>query len=175
MRIKARTLAIAVATVGLGVAASAAVAAAPAGADPYFPPQVLKVQNVVEAPAYTHTAIVRATYQCWGGNAHTHLFIAVKQGPRVNATTHTSSDYARTFYSTNWNSDGPGLSLNCDGQVHKRAFLLKPQPGFVQRQVLLTGPAFVQFCLFDSTNTGENDPNGFAFDYSMRQVIRTGV
>lgn len=168
MRIKARTIAVALA--GVGLAASAAVAAAPANADTYQPPKVLRVENVVQAPAHTHTAIVRATYQCWGGNAHTHLFIAVKQGPRVNATTHTSSDFARAFYSTNYDSDGPSLSLNCNGVAHKRAFVLEPQPGFEQKAPLRNGPAFVQFCLFDSTNTGENDPNGFAFDYSMRQV-----
>jgi hypothetical protein len=173
MKISTRSIAVAVAT--LGLAASAAVSAGAASATvTYAPPQVQWVGDVVNAPAHTHTAIVRGRYKCYGGEP-THLYIGVKQGPRVNATTHTSSEFARAFYSTNWNADGPGLSLNCDGHSHKQAFLLRPQPGFEQKQVLKNGPAFVQFCIFDSTNTGENDPNGFAFDYSMKTVVRNGV
>ena len=36
---------------------------------------------------------------------------------------------------------------------------------------LSAGTAFVQVCVFDSTNQGEADPNGFGFDYSMRKVV----
>ena len=73
-------------------------------------------------------------YTCFGGNAGTHLFIGVKQGPEVNATDHTSSQYAETFYSTNWNSDGPGLSLNCNGRQQNALFVVKPDPYFVERR-----------------------------------------
>ncbi len=174
MKITTRSLAVAAATVAL--AASAAVSAGTASATvSYAQPQVQWVGDIVNAPAHTHTAIVRGRYKCYGGNSATHLYIGVKQGPRVNATTHTSSEFARAFYSTNWNADGPGLSLNCDGHSHKQAFLLKPQPGFEQKQILRNGPAFVQFCIFDSTWTPQNDPSGFAFDYSMRTIVRNGV
>jgi hypothetical protein len=117
---------------------------------------------------------VHAKYTCSGGSAGTHLYIGVKQGPQVNATDHTSSQYARTFYSTNWNSDGPGLSLNCDGRSHNASFVLKPDPYFqnaASAPALGRGSAFVQFCMFDSHNTGEDDPTGFAFDYSMAKVV----
>lgn len=58
---------------------------------------------------------------------------------------------------------------------HNQLFVLKPDPYFAMRNpaapALSDGTAFVQVCIFDSTNTGEMDPNGFAFDYSMRQVV----
>lgn len=173
MRFTYRTISVALATAGL--AAAATVSAATATAAPYQPPVVQWVGDVVQAPVGTHTAIVRAQYRCFGGEP-THLYIGLKQGPRVNDTTHTTSDYARAFYSTNYNADGPSLSLNCDGQSHKRAFTLRPQPGFEQKAPLRDGPAFVQFCIFDSTNSGaEGDENGFAFDYSMKTVQRIWV
>ena len=37
--------------------------------------------------------------------------------------------------------------------------------------LLSAGTAFVQACILDSTNQGENDPNGFGFDHSMRKVV----
>ncbi len=121
------------------------------------------------------TAVVHVKYTCYGGNAGTHVFIAVKQGPDVNATDHTSSQFADTFYSTNWNSDGGPNALVCDGSKQNQQFVLQPDPYFAfakpDAPPLGNGTAFVQVCVFDSTNTGETDPNGFAFDYSMRKVV----
>ena len=100
-------------------------------------------------------------YTCSGGNVGTHLFIGVKQGPEVNATDHTSSQFANTFYSTNWNSDGPGLSLDCNGRQQNATFVVKPDPFFwnaANAPLLSAGTAFIQVCVFDSTNTGEMDP-----------------
>ena len=170
---------------GFRIAATAGAAAAlaigavgVAGATPpasgYQKPVVEWVSPVVHADAAHGSAVVHAKYQCSGGNVGTHLYIGVKQGPDVNATDHTSSQYAKTFYSTNWNADGPGLSLNCDGRSHNASFVVKPDPYFWNAEnapPLGSGPAFVQFCMFDSTNKGENDPNGFAFDYSMKKVV----
>jgi len=153
-------------------AAGAASASAPSSG--YQAPVVEWVAPVVHANAADGSATVHGKYKCSGGNVGTHLYIGVKQGPEVNATDHTSSQYARTFYSTNWNADGPGLSLNCDGRSHNTSFLLKPDPFFWNAEhapPLGSGPAFVQFCIFDSTNTGDGDENGFAFDYSMRKVV----
>ena len=51
---------------------------------------------------------------------------------------------------------------------------MKPDPFFwnaANAPLLSAGTAFIQVCVFDSTNTGEMDPNGFAFDYSMRKVV----
>ena len=158
-------------------AALVAVLAAPvAAAKPssaYAAPVVHWVQPTVIADP-DGTATVHIKYTCSGGNAGTHLFIGVKQGPEVNATDHTSSQFADTFYSTNWNSDGPGLSLTCDGRRQNARFVVKPDPYFwnaANAPLLSSGTAFVQVCVFDSTNTGDTDPNGFAFDYSMRKVV----
>ena len=141
----------------------------------YQTPVVDKVNPVVVAdPSGAVSAVVHASYTCFGGGP-THLYIGVKQGPLVNTTDHSTSDFSDTFFSTNWNSDGPGLSLSCDGKKHNQTFLVKPDPFFALRHPvtppLHAGTALVQFCMFDSTNTGENDPGGFAFDYSMKKVV----
>jgi hypothetical protein len=121
------------------------------------------------------TAVVHVQYTCYGGNAGTHVFIGVKQGPDVNATDHTSSQYANTFWSTNWNPDSGVNALVCNGTRHNQLFVLEPDPYFAfghpDAPALGNGQAFVQVCIFDSTNTGEMDPNGFGFDYSMRKVV----
>jgi len=161
------------------LAASALViaVAGPVGAAPQSSEYAAPVVNWVQPTVIAHpdgSATIHARYTCSGGNIGTHLYIGVKQGPEINATDHTSSQYARTFYSTNWNSDGPGLSLVCNGREQNAKFLLKPDPWFwnaADAPLLSAGRAFVQFCIFDSTNTGEGDPNGFAFDYSMRKVV----
>jgi hypothetical protein len=166
------------AAVTLFAAGAVAAATAPAVAKPSAaeaPPDVEWVAPVVHANADSGTAVVHAKYRCYGGNEGTHLYIGVKQGPEVNATDHTSSQYARTFYSTNWNADGPGLSLNCDGVSHNASFEVKPDPWYwnaADAPALGSGQAFVQFCVFDSTAVGEDDlSQGFAFDYSMRKVV----
>ncbi|MCU1603365.1 MAG: hypothetical protein JWO22_4074 [Frankiales bacterium] len=152
--------------------ASTALAKQSAG---YQPPVVEKVNPVVVAdPSGAVSAVVHASYTCSGGSP-THLYIGLKQGPLVNTTDHSTSEFSDTFFSTNWNPDGPGLSLSCDGKKHNQQFLVKPDPYFApghpSAPPLHAGQALVQFCLFDSTNTGEDDPNGFAFDYSMKKVV----
>lgn len=104
-----------------------------------------------------------------------HLFVAVKQGPDVNATDHTSSPYAQTFYSTNWRSDSGPNALNCDGVAHTQDIVLKPQPGFQPSVARLhSGPALVQICVFDNvtqfSDEGEPLDGGFAGSYTMQQV-----
>jgi hypothetical protein len=174
MRARNRIIAATLTAVGL-VATSAATAQANKPATSYQDPVVEWVSPVVHAIAADGSAVVHAKYQCSGGNVGTHLFIAVKQGPQVNATDHTSSQYAETFYSTNYNADGPGLSLNCDGRDHNVSFVLRPDPYFwnaANAPALHAGEAFVQFCLFDSTSSEDNPEQGFAFDYSMRKVVQ---
>jgi hypothetical protein len=161
----------------LAAAALLAITAAPVAAarptSDYQNPVVDWVQPTVTAKA-DGTATVHAQYTCYGGNEGTHVYIGVKQGPLVNATDHTSSQYAETFYSTNWNSDSGVNALHCDGRKHNQTFVLQPDPywaGAAGAPLLSSGRAFVQFCIFDSHNTGEMDPTGFAFDYSMRKVV----
>jgi hypothetical protein len=169
MKIRAATAALALA-VGGGLAA-----AAPASADDYQPPQVFSIAPHVDAS--NGTATVTATYQCFGGEGGgAHLFIAVKQGPKVNAQNHTSSSWATTFYSTNWNYfvDPAGLKPTCDGTVRTDTYVVMDDPFWAhagEAPPLRTEAAFVQFCLFDSTNSGEEgDLTGFAFKYQMRNV-----
>lgn len=160
------------------VAAGAVVAqAAPADASTsrsYAPP-IAKTLPVVVVAAADGTAVVRATYTCFGGPGG-HLYIGVKQGPEVNATDHSTSDYANTFYSTNYNADGPGLTLTCNGKQHTQSFVVAPDPYFPYKHPnpapLTAGPVFVQFCIFDATsNFDEENPTGFGFDYSMRKAV----
>jgi hypothetical protein len=117
------------------------------------------------------SAVVHAQYTCWGGNVGTHLFIGLKQGPDVNATTNTSSEFADTFFSTNWNSDGPGLSLNCTGHKQNQQFVLYDDPYWAHSgdaPGFHNGTALVQFCLFDSTGDEEN---GAVFHYTMQKIV----
>jgi hypothetical protein len=173
MRSRFVIIAAALATAGL-LATAIEPASAAKPPSHHRPPVVQHVSSVVYAHTHSGRAVVRARYRCSGGNVGTHLFIGVKQGRKVNATTHTSSDFARTFYSTNWNSDGPGLSLICNGKSHSAKFVVKPDPFWKHAKTappLHSGRAFVQFCIFDSTNKGDDDPNSFAFDYSIKKVV----
>jgi hypothetical protein len=149
--------------------------AAPAQAADYQPPQVFNVAPIV--PASNGTATVTATYQCFGGDGGgSHLYIGVKQGPGVNTTNHSTSASSTTFYGTNWNFfEGPGLTATCDGTVCTDSFVVMDDPFWAHAgdaPALHTGAALVQFCLFDSTNSGaEGDETGFAWKYSMRGVL----
>jgi hypothetical protein len=160
------------AVLAIGLAAGGVVTvAAPAQAEEYQPPQVFNVAPVVLTS--NGEATVTATYQCFGGDGGgSHLYIGVKQGPGVNTTNHSTSASSSTFYSTNWR---PGLTATCDGTVRTDSFLVKDDPFWAhagEAPALRTGAALVQFCLFDSTNSGEEgDETGFAWKYSMRGVL----
>jgi hypothetical protein len=172
---KTPTLLAAVATTATVLAGGSTAIAAPAT---YAQPVVESVSSTVLAsPANGGFALVQARYRCYGGDAGTHLFIAVKQGPGVSPDNPSSSPSMTAFYSTNYNSDGPALSLHCDGASHVQTFRLKNDPYWVnsaQNLSLTSGPALVQFCLFDSTSS-ENAESGFAFDYSMKTVRVLGA
>jgi hypothetical protein len=170
--VRAKLSAALVASAAITALAAGPVAAArPSSA--YQQPVVNWVQPTVVAD--DGIATVHIQYTCWGGSAGTHVYIGVKQGPDVNATDHTSSEFAETFYSTNWNADGPGNALTCDGRKQNQRFTLEPDPFFALAHTtapaLSRGTAFVQVCIFDSTNQGGDDMSGFAFDYSMRKVV----
>src|SRR3954467_5130492 len=162
MSVRAKLTAALIASAAI-VALSAAPVAAARPSSAYQQPVVNWVQPTVVANA-DGTATVHVQYTCYGGNARTHVYIGVKQGPEVNATDHTSSQYARTFYSTNWNPDTGGNALTCNGHKVNQRFTLQPDPFWwtaAESAALSHGKAFVQVCIFDSTNQGENDPNGF--------------
>ena len=172
---KTPTFLVAAATTAAVLGAGSTALAAPAT---YAQPVVESVSaTVIASPANGGFALVQARYRCYGGDAGTHLFIAVKQGPGVSPENPSSSPSMTAFYSTNYNSDGPALSLHCDGSTHTQMFRLKNDPYWVNSQEnlpLTSGPALVQFCLFDST-ASENASSGFAFDYSMKTVRVVGA
>ncbi|MDT4913303.1 MAG: hypothetical protein QOC66_2431 [Pseudonocardiales bacterium] len=170
MRPRNRIIAAVLAAGGLvAIATTSASAVAPSSS--YRPPVVEKVMPVVHALSNSDSAVIHVKYHCSGGNVGTHLFLAVKQGPQVDPGEHSSSQFAQTYYSSNYNSDGPGLSLNCDGRSHNVKFVVKPDAYFWNAEnapPLKAGKAFVQVCLFDSTGSEET---GFALDYSMKKVV----
>lgn len=150
-----------------------ALSTGPALADAAPEPSAAFAGHLVAGPGAT---TVKITYTCSSTESPmSHLYIGVKQGPDVNET-NSSSQYAKTFYSTNWKSDSGPNALNCDGTQHTQTVILKPQPGFdaaVPR--LQAGPALVQLCVFDNVTefdqeTGEPMNGGFGFDYSMHDV-----
>jgi len=107
-----------------------------------------------------------------------HLFAAVKQGPDIDTDAHSSSDYAVSFYSTNWKSDSGPNALACDGQSHTQTVVLKKQPvefwpPSATQPPLHSGTALVQICVFDNMTGAPDDPNataGFAPSYTMEMV-----
>jgi hypothetical protein len=129
--------------------------------------------HLVAGPGAT---TVKINYTCSNTDGPIdHLFVAVKQGPLVDTDEHSSSDFADTFYSTNWKSDAGPNALRCDGVNHTQTIVLKPQPGFEPAVARLhSGPALVQICVFDNvtgfTEDGDVIGGGSRFDYTMQQV-----
>jgi hypothetical protein len=153
--------------------AAAAVAVSTAPALAVAPqPTAAFAGHLVAGPGAT-TVKIRYTCSSTDSPIH-HLFVAVKQGADVNATDHTSSQYADTFYSTNWKVDSGPNALQCDGIEHTQLIVLKPQPGFDAKvRRLHAGPALVQICVFDNVttfNNGEPADGGFAASYTMENV-----
>jgi len=132
--------------------------------------------------AHGGDAWVKLTYSCTNDADHpfNHLFVAVKQGPRVNATDRSGSSFAKTFYSTNWSADSGPNALNCDGTSHTQTLDLKNDPFWSRSQTappLRSGPAFLQICLFDDASAfGDEGPvdGGLVFNYSMQRVLAAG-
>jgi hypothetical protein len=129
------------------------------------------------------TAVVMIRYTCSSSASPiNHLFVAVKQGPDVNATDHTTSAWAQTFYSSNWSADEGPDALSCDGRPHAQGIVVKPDiywaPHHPGAPALSRGTALVQICVFDNIttfdpNTGEPLDGGFAPSYTMERVVTT--
>jgi hypothetical protein len=127
-------------------------------------------------------AWVTFTYTCHNDADHliNHLFVAVKQGPRVNTTDRSGSSFAKTFYSTNWSADTGADALTCDGDAHTQTLVLMNDPFWGNSATappLRSGPAFLQICLFDDASAfGDEGPvdGGFIFNYTMQRVLAAG-
>jgi hypothetical protein len=152
-----------------GCAAAAMVVASPAVAKhpAYADPEVAWVGKNIHVTPDGSKAFVLGKYRCYGGREGTHLWVSVKQGPRLSEPDHTGSSYADAWYDTNWNFEHSeaGLTVDCDGHWHAQRIVLKQVFG-----ELADGPGYVQFCLFDNTSTETNFPQGFAQQYGFNTV-----
>jgi hypothetical protein len=128
--------------------------------------------------AHGGEAWVRFTYTCTSDvSPVNHLFIAVKQGPRVNTDSRSESKYATTFYSTNWSPDSGPNQLNCNGVQHTQTAQVFNDPGWTKTSTappLRSGPALVQICLFDNMDPETGDSDSFIFNYTMQRVLAIG-
>ncbi|MDQ1683794.1 MAG: hypothetical protein QOC82_531 [Frankiaceae bacterium] len=149
----------------------------PAVADDGPPqPSAAYAGHLVAGPGAVTVSI---TYTCDASvSPANHLFVAVKQGPQIDTDEHSSSDFAVSFYSTNWKSDSGPNALVCDGTSHTQTVVLKKQPVFMwppsaTQPPFHTGLALVQVCVFDNMVGDPDDPNataGFALSYTMEAV-----
>jgi hypothetical protein len=163
-----RLFAMVVALLSLGLATFAL--ATPAQAWPYKAPAVKWTGHVRFAGNH---AFVHAVYRCYGGNQNTHIWVSVKQGPKISAMTlkqlnhaEGTSQIARAWYDTN-TTDPQKVYVICDGTWQHQTFRLTKEKGQLHR-----GHAYVQFCLFDShaDPNGQDLSKGFAFKYSKPYI-----
>jgi hypothetical protein len=166
-----RSMLAAAATLAL---AGAALPAASASAAEMPAPEIAWVgQHVV---ANGSAAYIQAKFRCYGGETGTHLWASVKQGG-PDPTAEGSGMTSDAWYDTNYQyaNDPAGQSIQCDGKWHVNRFVVKlvDQP-FGSPYVsgpLENGAAWVQFCVFDSSATDDNFPQGFASDSGWKTVI----
>ncbi|WP_270889564.1 hypothetical protein [Pedococcus sp. 5OH_020] len=121
-------------------------------------------------------AYIQAKYRCYGGETGTHLWASIKQGGE-DPTADGSGMKSTAWYDTNYQyaNDPAGQTIGCDGHWHVQRFTVKlvdhPFGTDYVSQTLQNGPAWVQFCVFDSSATDDNFPQGFAYSYSWKSVI----
>jgi len=162
----------------LSMSSSNALADVQSAGDP--PPTAAFAGRVVVA--HGGYAGVPITYACHNDADHpfNHLFVALKQGPRVNTTDRSGSSFAKTFYSTNWSADSGPNALTCDGEQHTQLLVLQDDPEWAHAGAappLRSGRVFLQICLFDNvTAFGNEGPvdGGFVFNYTMQRVLAAG-
>lgn len=111
-------------------------------------------------------ATITGRYRCFGGH-QAHLWASIKQGPRINGTTQTSSQYADSWYDTNYvfGEKPQGLTVPCDGAWHTESFVLKRVFGSpwgpFNGTALTAGTAWVQFCLVPGEHDAGSSFNEF--------------
>ena len=155
-------------------APAAATAATTSTSSGYQNPEVAWVYK-----AYIHknmsSAAVLAKYRCWGGDTGTHLWVSLKQGPKISAMTpeelvnaEGTSALARNYYDSHPGDDPGTTGIHCNGEWQVQRFTVHKQKG-----QLRPGRAWLQFCLFDSTADSGPDADlshGFAYSYKFMKV-----
>jgi hypothetical protein len=159
----------------LALAAGAAVVPVSSASAADFPaPEVAWVGSHIVANG--SDAWIQAKFRCYGGETGTHLWASIKQGGD-DPTAEGSGMKSTAWYDTNYQfaNDPAGQTLDCDGRWHVQRFLVKrvdhPFGTDYVSQELAKGPAWVQFCVFDSSATDDNFPQGFAYSYDWKTVI----
>jgi hypothetical protein len=168
-----RTLRTTLAAATLATAGLLAVAAPAANAAPSTGTEG-EVLGVVLAQGDAATIVGR--YRCFGGT-QAHLWASIKQGDDIDGTTQTSSEFADSWYDTNYNfteSNPQGLTVPCDGRFHTQRFVLErvfgtPWGGSFDGTALESGPAWVQFCLVPSEDD-ESTASSFGEFLDVRAV-----
>ncbi len=141
----------------------------------YAQPEVAWVHNV---KADGDSATLNAKYRCWGGKG-AHLWVSLKQGGGITgkpaeelAAMEGTSALAASWY------DARPEDVVCDGKWQIQRFTVQRHgavafPGYEHPawERLVSGTAFLQFCLYDSTATGEpGSTQGFGYLYSLVPV-----
>ena len=141
----------------------------------YANPQVAWVHNV---KATDDSATLLAKYRCWGGNEGTHLWVSLKQGGGIaGSPDELAAQEGTSAIAASWYDSHPE-GVVCDGTWQIQQFTVYREmgiPGYHPDawEPLVAGPAFLQFCLFDSTAEAGPDADlshGFGYLYSYVPV-----
>ena len=159
------------AAVGLAAVVAGGTASAQAAQVDYADPQVAWVHNV---KATADSATLIAKYRCWGGNEGTHLWVSLKQGGGISGPAdELAAQEGTSAIAASWYDSHPE-GVVCNGTWQIQQFTVYREmgiPGYHPEawESLVAGPAFLQFCLFDSTAT-EDLSRGFGYLYSYVPV-----
>ncbi|RZS89602.1 hypothetical protein EV189_1370 [Motilibacter rhizosphaerae] len=171
MRLGRKALATLAAPAALAAVATPAHAAEPT----YRPPEVQWVHTV---HATADSATLRARYRCYGGNEGTHLWVSLKQGGGIQGDAMAlAMQEGTSAIAASWYDSHPDQVV-CNGRFNTLTYTVNREhgiPGYHPDDwaPLQKGPAFLQFCLFDSTAAEagpDNTDQGFGYLYTWVQV-----
>src|SRR4051794_7049485 len=114
------------------------------------------VKWVGQARYKGNQATVKAKYRCYGGNQNTHIWVSLKQGPKIAAQSiaqlkkseGTSKD-AKAWYDTN-PTKPEEVYIICNGHWQVQTFKLIRHSDKAKLTAKDRERTFLQFCLFDS-------------------------
>lgn len=141
----------------------------------YSDPEVAWVHNV---KADADSATLVAKYRCWGGDEGTHLWVSLKQGGGITGSADDlAAQEGTSALAASWYDSHP-TTVHCNGQWQVQHFTVNREtgiPGYHPEPwaSLEDGPAFLQFCLFDSTTESGPDADlsqGFGYLYDWVPV-----
>jgi bifunctional N-acetylglucosamine-1-phosphate-uridyltransferase/glucosamine-1-phosphate-acetyltransferase GlmU-like protein len=162
--------AVALAALALPAAALVAPAQASAATSNYHP---ASVKWVKQARVKGNHATVKAKYRCYGGNQNTHIWVSLKQGPKIAnktiaelETSQGTSRDAVAWYDTN-PTDPQEVYIICNGHWQVQTFKLTRHMDKAKLTGRDRGKTFMQFCLFDSHVAAgpEAEPSAWVYKF----------